>query len=214
MFVSSTSLLCLYVLVCCSTYLKMIVDSEHCSVWQAVCRSPIAGLLVMYTFIVCWFVGGLTLFHMYLIASNQVWILLQYHLDLMNFILECIHIANDLPPSCGSLQTTYENFRYQYERKMNPYNRGLSQNCSEIFCTEIPHSRNNFRETAECESPTASTIAPSFVDPIPTMHVDMQKRKLDIEMGNRQAVDAEKCDDARNHAVSMGRLEETQQHSD
>ena len=43
------------------------------------------------------------------------------------------------------LQTTYENFRYRYDRRGNPYNKGVIQNFMEIFCTSTPSSKNNFR---------------------------------------------------------------------
>ncbi|KAG8090733.1 hypothetical protein GUJ93_ZPchr0011g28582 [Zizania palustris] len=42
-------------------------------------------------------------------------------------------------------QTTYENFRYRYERKANPYNRGVAANIAEIFLSPIPASKNDFR---------------------------------------------------------------------
>ncbi|KAG8089923.1 hypothetical protein GUJ93_ZPchr0011g27279 [Zizania palustris] len=42
-------------------------------------------------------------------------------------------------------QTTYENFRYRYERKTNPHNRGVAANLAEIFLSPIPASRNDFR---------------------------------------------------------------------
>uniref|UniRef100_A0A804NZH5 S-acyltransferase n=1 Tax=Zea mays TaxID=4577 RepID=A0A804NZH5_MAIZE len=37
-------------------------------------------------------------------------------------------------------QTTYENFRYRYERKANPFNRGAGHNIAEIFFSPIPLS--------------------------------------------------------------------------
>ncbi|KAL5203585.1 hypothetical protein ABZP36_008456 [Zizania latifolia] len=42
-------------------------------------------------------------------------------------------------------QTTYENFRYRYERKANPHNRGVAANIAEIFLSPIPASKNDFR---------------------------------------------------------------------
>uniref|UniRef100_A0A0D9XSP4 S-acyltransferase n=1 Tax=Leersia perrieri TaxID=77586 RepID=A0A0D9XSP4_9ORYZ len=48
-------------------------------------------------------------------------------------------------------QTTYENFRYRYERKSNPYNRGAAANFAEIFFSPIPASRNDFRARVAVE---------------------------------------------------------------
>ncbi|KAK8633718.1 hypothetical protein V6N13_014557 [Hibiscus sabdariffa] len=64
----------------------------------------------------CMFVGGLTVFHFYLICSNQ---------------------------------TTYENFRYRYDKKENPYNKGTAGNLREMFFSKIPPSLNNFRSFVE-----------------------------------------------------------------
>jgi len=47
------------------------------------------------------------------------------------------------------LQTTYENFRYRSEQRVNPYDRGAAENFGEIFCTKIPPSKNNFRAEVE-----------------------------------------------------------------
>lgn len=43
------------------------------------------------------------------------------------------------------LQTTYENFRYRADGRINVFNRGCLHNFLEVFCTEIKPSRNNFR---------------------------------------------------------------------
>lgn len=48
-------------------------------------------------------------------------------------------------PCLYGLQTTYENFRYRYDNKVNPYNQGCMSNFREIFCTSIPPSKNKFR---------------------------------------------------------------------
>ncbi|PSS12078.1 Protein like [Actinidia chinensis var. chinensis] len=34
-------------------------------------KSPVSGILILYTFIASWFVGGLIAFHLYLIFTNQ-----------------------------------------------------------------------------------------------------------------------------------------------
>lgn len=72
MFVSSTSLLCVYVFTMCALYIKIIMDTEGRNVWKALGHSPASIVLMVYTFICVWFVGGLTVFHLYLIGTNQV----------------------------------------------------------------------------------------------------------------------------------------------
>jgi palmitoyltransferase ZDHHC9/14/18 len=45
---------------------------HQCKIGRALSKSPITALLILYTFIAVWFVGGLTSFHLYLISTNQV----------------------------------------------------------------------------------------------------------------------------------------------
>ncbi|MED6187094.1 hypothetical protein PIB30_073087 [Stylosanthes scabra] len=70
-FVLSATLLCLYVHVFCWVYIKKIMDSEEKTIWKAMIRTPASIALIIYTFIWVWFVGGLTVFHTYLISTNQ-----------------------------------------------------------------------------------------------------------------------------------------------
>lgn len=53
-------------------------------------------------------------------------------------------------------QSTYENFRYRYDRQVNPYNKGVIENFKEVFCSSIPLSKNNFRSKVPKE-PTESS---------------------------------------------------------
>lgn len=48
-------------------------------------------------------------------------------------------------------QTTYENFRYRYDKKINPFNKGILRNIGEILCSPIPPSKVNFRAQAPAE---------------------------------------------------------------
>lgn len=77
------------------------------------------------------------------------------------------------------VQTTYENFRYRYDKKENPYNKGILGNLWEIFLSKIPPSMNKFRSFVKeedytmAETPT-SNLGESLVS---------SKEKIDIEMG-------------------------------
>ncbi|XP_059669947.1 probable protein S-acyltransferase 7 [Cornus florida] len=147
MFVFSTTLLCIYVFSFCWVYIKKIMDSEETTIWKAMIKTPASIILIIYTFISVWFVGGLTVFHLYLISTNQ---------------------------------TTYENFRYGYDRRANPFNKGVVQNLMEIFCSSIPPSKNNFSAKVPREPgfPVRSTGG-GFVSP------NMGKAVDDIEMGRK-----------------------------
>lgn len=84
------------------------------------------------------------------------------------------------------MQTTYENFRYRYDKKENPYNKGVLGNIWEIFLSKIPPSMNKFRSFVKeedymmmVETPT-SNLGESLVS---------SKEKIDIEMGGGRIVD-------------------------
>lgn len=72
MFVFSTTLLCIYVFAFCWVYIRRIMEAEDTTIWKAMIKTPASIVLIVYTFISMWFVGGLTAFHLYLIGTNQV----------------------------------------------------------------------------------------------------------------------------------------------
>ncbi|KAG6505147.1 probable protein S-acyltransferase 7 isoform X1 [Zingiber officinale] len=147
MFVFSSTLLCLYVFGFSWVCIIKIRNSENTTIWRAMIKTPASIVLLIYTFISVWFVGGLSVFHLYLMSTNQ---------------------------------TTYENFRYRYDRRANPYNRGIVENFKEIFCTSIPPSKNNFRARVSQEQglqPRSS--GGGFMSP------NMGKAIGDIEMGRK-----------------------------
>ncbi|XP_024394248.1 protein S-acyltransferase 8 [Physcomitrium patens] len=149
MFVSSTSLLCVYVFAMCALYIKILMDEGGRTVLKALSKSPASIVLMAYTFICVWFVGGLTVFHLYLIGTNQ---------------------------------TTYENFRYRYESKENPYNRGCLLNFNEIFCFKIPPSKNRFRSRVQEVTPGSMGITQQSRD-MGEMHGSSAGKAPDVEQG-------------------------------
>ncbi|RVX17877.1 putative protein S-acyltransferase 7 [Vitis vinifera] len=140
MFVFSTTLLCVYVFGFCWVYIMRIMDGKETTIWKAMAKTPASIVLIVYTFVAVWFVGG---------------------------FLSSICIS--------SVQT-----RYRYDRRANPYNKGVIENFMEIFCTSIPSSKNNFRAKVpkEPEIP-ARTVGGGFVSPI------LGKDAADIEMGRK-----------------------------
>ncbi|WOL15896.1 putative protein S-acyltransferase 7 [Canna indica] len=147
MFVFSTTLLCLYVFGFSWVCIVKIRNAEQITIWRAMTKTPASIVLIIYTFISVWFVGGLSVFHLYLMSTNQ---------------------------------TTYENFRYRYDRRDNPYNRGIADNFKEIFFTSIPPSKNKFRARVQREQGfQPRTSGGGFMSP------NIGKVAGDIEMGRK-----------------------------
>ncbi|GMH20238.1 hypothetical protein Nepgr_022079 [Nepenthes gracilis] len=148
MFILTATILCIYVHV----FSWIALLHRNNDILKAMARDVLSDILIVYCFLTIWFVGGLTVFHFYLICTNQ---------------------------------TTYENFRYRYEKKDNPYNKGVFGNIKEIFFSTIPPSLNDFRASVfivEEEISVECTI------PNPTTDLST-KEKIDIEMGTTTETD-------------------------
>ncbi|KAH6828654.1 DHHC-type zinc finger family protein [Perilla frutescens var. hirtella] len=141
MFVTTSTILCLFVFVV--SWINIVRAKGH--LLQAMSHDALSVFLIIYCFIAVWFVGGLTVFHFYLISTNQ---------------------------------TTYENFRYRYDKKENPYNKGLIKNFQEIFFSRIPPSMLDFRAFVQEE---IMSTEPSNDDAVED--TTSSKEKIDIEMG-------------------------------
>ncbi|CAN4118354.1 unnamed protein product [Withania somnifera] len=142
LFISTSTILCLYV------FIISLVNILHHggNIWRAISQDILSDVLIVYCFIAVWFVGGLTIFHFYLISTNQ---------------------------------TTYENFRYRYDKKENPYNRGTIENIREVFFSRIPTSLINFRAIfKENDVLMVEPTTSNFVG-----NITSSKEKIDIEMG-------------------------------
>ncbi|GAA0156815.1 protein modifying enzyme [Lithospermum erythrorhizon] len=139
MFITNSTILCLYVFV----FSWINIVHRHGNLLKAMKEEVLADILIIYCFISVWFVGGLSVFHLYLILTNQ---------------------------------TTYENFRYRYDKKDNPYNRGKLQNFKEVFFSKIPSSLNDFRSFVEEEDECVRTEPPcQFM-----RNISSAKEKIDI----------------------------------
>ncbi|CAN6381419.1 unnamed protein product [Urochloa humidicola] len=92
-------------------------------------------------------------------------------------------------------QTTYENFRYRYEGKANPFNRGAAANVAEAFLSPIPPSRNDFRARVSPADPDAAALY--YLGPLSSesrisfytrgsLSFDMAKASFDLNYSARQ----------------------------
>ena len=81
------------------------------------------------------------------------------------------------------MQTTYENFRYRYDKKENPYNKGTMKNVGEVFFSKIPPSSHKFRSIVE-EDDMMMGVTPYLEEGIFS-----SKEKLDMERGTKYLED-------------------------
>jgi hypothetical protein len=72
LFITTSTFLCIFVFIfaCLSVYSQMVDNGG--SIWMALRKEAYSFELIIYTSIMVWFVGGLTVFHLYLISTNQV----------------------------------------------------------------------------------------------------------------------------------------------
>ncbi|KAA8517850.1 hypothetical protein F0562_015327 [Nyssa sinensis] len=67
-FISTSTILCIYVFAV--SWVNIYLRDG--SIWNAMSQDILSDFLIVYCFIAVWFVGGLTVFHFYLICTNQV----------------------------------------------------------------------------------------------------------------------------------------------
>ncbi|XP_030927118.1 probable protein S-acyltransferase 1 [Quercus lobata] len=150
MFILSSTLLCIYVF----AFSMVDILQQKRTLWTAVSHNILSVILLLYCFIAVWFVGGLTLFHFYLICTNQ---------------------------------TTYENFRYHYDKKENPFTKGIIGNIKDGFFSKLPPSLINFRAWVSENGYPAQVSVSSDLDG----GCNSSKEIFDIEKGNKPGEDGD-----------------------
>uniref|UniRef100_A0A0E0F285 S-acyltransferase n=1 Tax=Oryza meridionalis TaxID=40149 RepID=A0A0E0F285_9ORYZ len=77
-------------------------------------------------------------------------------------------------------ETTYENFRYHYNKKDNPYRKSIAANFVDVFFTKIPPPQNNFRSWVG-----EGALEAGFYTPYIALDLTDPREKIDLEMGNK-----------------------------
>ncbi|KAI3847653.1 hypothetical protein MKW92_042370 [Papaver armeniacum] len=152
LFILFSTFLCIYVFV--FSWINILEQKNEDTLRKTLSREVLSVILIVYCFIAVWFVGGLTVFHSYLICTNQ---------------------------------TTYENFRYRYDKNENPHNRGMLANIKRIFFSKMPPSLNNFRAlVVEEDHSEDRPITPTAGGNV----TSSKERIIDIEMTSKLGEDA------------------------
>ncbi|KAG6513118.1 hypothetical protein ZIOFF_023426 [Zingiber officinale] len=149
----TSTFLCVFVFVFSWLNIFMEKSHYHGSIIKTMKAQLLSLVLMLYTFVLFWFVGGLTAFHLYLIATNQTEI--AHKLPLI-YTKKGFLDTNKACNFADDMQTTYENFRYRYDKKENPYNRGYLRNLRDVFSSKIPPSMHDFRSWVLEETPPST----------------------------------------------------------
>nr|CAB3462956.1 unnamed protein product [Digitaria exilis] len=79
--------------------------------------------------------------------------------------------------------TTYENFRYHYDKNDNPYRKTLAENFAEVFLTKIPLPMNNFRSRVG-----EGALEAGFYTPYIGLDVTTPREKIDLDRENKEVL--------------------------
>ncbi|CAM0950361.1 unnamed protein product [Alopecurus aequalis] len=150
LFIATSTFLCMNVLIFSWLNVSGEREDNGGSMWKALRKEVYSFVLIIYTSIVVWFVGGLTVLHLYLISTNQ---------------------------------TTYENFRYNYDKKDNPYRKSITKNFAEVFFTKIPPPMNDFRSQVG-----EGALEAGFYTPYIGLDVTSAREKIDLEMQEKEVL--------------------------
>ncbi|XP_075520739.1 protein S-acyltransferase 8-like isoform X1 [Primulina tabacum] len=83
----------------------------------------------------------------------------------------------------GTNQTTYENFRYRADNRINVYDRGCLNNFLEVFCTKVKPSKNNFLAFAQEEPQRPPLPTTRDAEPLDTGEDRRTKVEDDLDIG-------------------------------
>lgn len=120
-----------------------------------------------------------------------------------------------LIPHISNFQTTYENFRYRSDNRINVYNRGCSNNFLETFCSKVKPSRNDFRAFIQEEPPRNITLATTWEQTEEADEENREERRqkveddLDIDedvMKLQQRSNAEEGSDPAHHKIDIDHM--------
>lgn len=150
LFIATSTFLCISVLIFSWLNVHGEMQDNGGSIWKALRKEVYSFVLIIYTSIVVWFVGGLTVLHLYLISTNQ---------------------------------TTYENFRYNYDKKDNPYRKSITKNFAEVFFTKIPPPLNDFRSHVG-----EGALEAGFYTPYIGLDVTSTREKIDTDMREKEVL--------------------------
>lgn len=156
LFIATSTFLCIFILIFSWLDVYGEMEDKGSSFWKALRKEVYSFVLIIYTSIVVWFVGGLTVLHLYLISTNQ---------------------------------TTYENFRYHYDKKDNPYRKSIIKNFVEVFFTKIPPPLNDFRSRVGDGALEAGFYTPYIgldVTGGTREKIDIEMREKDVNVGGMQ----------------------------
>ncbi|ONK77498.1 uncharacterized protein A4U43_C02F7200 [Asparagus officinalis] len=142
-FVSSSTLLCIFVFSMCALYIKFLMNDDYPTVWKAMKHSPASVVLMIYCFISLWFVGGLTGFHLYLIGNNQTtYENFRYRADNRPNVYDQGCVNNFLEVFCTRVKPSKNKFRaYVSEENSRPPIIGSREPEPEPESTSEPRSK-------------------------------------------------------------------------
>ncbi|XP_062204820.1 probable protein S-acyltransferase 4 [Phragmites australis] len=79
--------------------------------------------------------------------------------------------------------TTYENFRYHYDKDDDPYRKSIAANFAEVFFTNIPPPLNDFSSRVG-----EGALEAGFYTPYIGLDVTTPRKKNDIDMDNKEVL--------------------------